>query len=302
MSSFGRKYRVILQSGGQGVEVTDLHCKFEIVKAWAMQPNMTTCTIYNLSVATENGLIQSANGLRIEAGYENGPFGLVFAGNIIQFVRGKEDSTSPYLKVLSLDGDNFFNFGTVAFSLGKGTGLRQQVEQIASNATVPATIGDLSATVESQKLTRGKVFLGAAKDYLRDISKTTNGIFNIDNEAINMQSVTAKPAGNAVELNAESGLIGFPSQTDVGVSCKSLLNPNIAIGGLIKLNNATVNQKEISLGQFLRPLSSDGVYRVIKLTHRGDTRGNDWYTEIEGIAQGESLIPGLMPGAGANPM
>lgn len=297
MRQFGRKYRIIVTSGTTGIEVSDLRCKFEIQKQWAMQPNMTTLTIYNLSANTENAIIQSADGIRIEAGYDDGPYGEIFAGNIVQFVRGKEDSTSFYLKILSLDGDNFFNFGTVAFNLNKGVGLRQQTEQIVSNSTIPATIGDIDGTDGSPSLSRGKVYFGAAKDYLRDIGKTGNAIFGIEGGSVTIQSVTGTPAGGAVELNSETGLIGFPAQNDVGVNCKCLMNSQIVIGGLIKLNNASINQKEISLGNFLRPLSADGVYRVITLTHRGDTRGQDWYTEIGGIAQGESLIPGLMPGA-----
>lgn len=301
MSSFIRKYKIIVQSGTEGVEVSDLRCKFEIQKAWAMQPNMSYVTIYNLSVPTENHLIQNADGIRIEAGYQNGPYGLIFAGNVVQPVRGKEDSTTPYLKLMSLDGDNFFNFGTVAFNINKGVGLRSQIENITQNSTVPATIGDIRGADESAKLTRGKVYFGAAKDYLRDISKTSNSVFNIDSNSVNMQRATDTPVGEAIVLNSETGMIGFPSQSDLGVTCKCLINPNIVIGGLIKLNNSTINQKEISLGQFLRPLSADGIYRVIKMNTKGDTRGQEWYQEIEAIAQGESLIPGLMPGASATP-
>lgn len=302
MRQFGRKYKITVVSGTTGIDVSDMRCKFEIKKQWAQQPNMSTLTIYNLSANTENAIIQGADSIRIEAGYDEGPYGEIFSGNIIQFVRGKEDSTTFYLKILSLDGDNFFNFGTVAFSLGRGMGLRQQVEQIASNSSIPATVGDISGADESQKLSRGKVFFGAAKDYVRDIGKSANAIVGIESGALVVQKVTGTPAGQAVELNAQTGLIGFPSQTDLGVSCKCLINPQIVLAGLIKLNNSTINQKEISIGQFLRPLSADGVYRIIALTTRGDTRGQDWYQEITGIAQGESLIPGLMPGASSNPM
>lgn len=302
MRQFGRKYRVTVVSGTTGIDVSDMRCKFSIKKQWAGQPNMSTLTIYNLSANTENAIVQSADSIRIEVGYENGQFGEIFSGNIIQFVRGKEDSTDFYLTLLSLDGDNFFNFGTVAFSLNRGMGLRQQTEQIVSNSNIPATIGDITGTDDSQKLSRGKVYFGAAKDYLRDIGKTANSIFSIDSGAVTVQKLTGTPAGQAIILNSDTGLVGFPMQNDLGVTCKCLINPQIVTGGLIQLNNSTINQKEISLGQFLRPLSADGVYRVISLNHTGDTRGQEWYTEITAIAQGESLIPGLMPGLNSNGM
>jgi len=302
MRQFLRKYRVTVIANGTGIEVSDLRCKFRVEKQWAMQPNMTTVAIYNLSANTENAIINGADGMRIEAGYENGPYGEIFSGNIVQFVRSKEESTSYVLTILSLDGDNFFNFGTVAFSLNRGIGQRQQIEQIAERCNIPATIGDISGANDDKRLKRGKVFFGAAKDYLRDSSKTSNAVFGIDSGAINMQSVGNAPMTQAVELNSETGLIGFPSQNDLGVTCKCLLNPQIVVGGLIKLNSADINQKQISIGQFLRPLTADGIYRVIKLVIVGDTRGSDWYTEIEGIAQGEQLIPGLMPTATSNLM
>lgn len=297
---FLRKYRILVAKGDETVDVSDMRCKFRVEKQWAQQPNMTLLTIYNLSATTENDIIKNAESISIEAGYDNGIFGQIFRGNIIQFYRGKEDSTTYTLNILSLDGDNFLNYGTVAFSLNRGVGQREQIERVAEKSSIPATIGDIKALDNSQKLSRGKVFFGASKDYLRDASKTSNAIFDVDNNVVNIRKVDSIPEGKAVLLNTETGLVGFPSQTDLGVNCKALINPQIIVSGLIQIDNASVNQKQIALGKFLRPLAADGVYRVIKLTHLGDTRGQEWYTTVDAISQGENLIPGLMPTAGSN--
>lgn len=300
-NQFIRKYRVLFIAGDTAIDVSEQRCTFRIEKQWAQQPNMSMLTIYNLSASTENDLIKTATAISIEAGYENGVFGQIFRGNIVQFYRGEEESVTYTLNVLCMDGDNFLNFGYVAFSLNRGVGQREQVEQIATRGSIQAFVGNVDAVDASQKLSRGKVLFGASKDYLRDISKSSNAIFDVDNDFINIRKADSIPDGQAIDLNSETGLIGYPVQTELGVQCKFLINPRAVVGGLIRLNNENIQQRQIQLGQFLRPLAADGVYRIIKMIITGDTRGQDWYTSVDAISQGENLIPGLMPTSASNP-
>ena len=75
-----------------------------------------------------------------------------------------------------------------------------------------------------------------------------------------------------------------------------LLNPAIEQNKLVQLDNASIQQSavgidkqsQVMLGgsvdgkhEGLRPsLSADGKYKVLYVTHTGDTRGNDWFTDI----------------------
>jgi len=92
--------------------------------------------------------------------------------------------------------------------------------------------------------------------------------------------------GEAVVINAKTGMIGTPAQTNEGINAKTLLNPLIRVGGRVKLNNADIADYKINLAQPLSPANippskrADGTYYVLVIEHSGDTRGIDWYTTL----------------------
>lgn len=101
------------------------------------------------------------------------------------------------------------------------------------------------------------------------------------------------PTDEVINLSPESGLIRTPEQTDNGVKAKCLLNPLLNLNKMVYIDNALVKEQVHSVGQYYPRLRGNGVYRILTLTHTGDTRGNDWYTEFTGIAQ-----VGMIPATG----
>lgn len=53
-----------------------------------------------------------------------------------------------------------------------------------------------------------------------------------------------------------------------------------------------IRQAPIVFGVLLPRLDRDGLYKIVRVVHVGDTRGNEWYSEITGI---NSDAQGLMP-------
>ncbi len=54
----------------------------------------------------------------------------------------------------------------------------------------------------------------------------------------------------AIVLNANTGLIGMPQQTmGAGVNVRCLINPNIKLGGLIRLDQASVYRQALGNDQ-----------------------------------------------------
>lgn len=103
-------------------------------------------------------------------------------------------------------------------------------------------------------------------------------------------------------ISPQSGLIGVPEQTQNGIAIRTLLNPRLKIGQLIKLQS-TVNQARIDVANSKGALagnynlakaakaSGDGVYYVMVAEHTGDTRGNPWYTDLICLAADAPQIP-----------
>ncbi|MFP3391021.1 phage protein [Brevibacillus sp. SIMBA_040] len=298
---YGRRYRVLVSNGkGTALDVSDLRCVFDIKKTLTPQPNFSTVTIYNLNTETENQVINEGDTVIVEAGYEGEQYGLIFRGNVIQAIRGKEDGVDYKLILNSVDGDRFLNNGMVALSVVKGQTARSQIGIVTSQAKVPTQQGTISNYLQPAALTRGKVFFGLGKDYLRQIAQSNAATFYLEDGKVNIITAQDYPPNEIVDLSPESGLIGTPMQTDFGVSFKCLLNPRLKINSLVRIDNSQIQAQTFQFGQIQRGLDAAGIYRIIGIRQNGDTRGDAWYTECDTVSQAGGVIPGLMPSGGAN--
>ncbi|MDF2791602.1 MAG: hydrolase [Neobacillus sp.] len=245
---FGRRYRItVSDSNGDGLDVSDLRCTFNITKTIQMEPNSSEITIYNLNAKTENSIMMNGKRVTVEAGYEGTQFGLIFDGDILQTIRERENGTTFKLTIIALDSDRAINFDIANFSLVKGQTARNIVEHIVNKAGNPIDIGSISEKLSGQKLTRGKVLFGKASDYLRQIAKSNELQYYMDDGRLHLISLDELPEGEIIELTPTSGLIGTPEQTDYGISGQCLLNPQIKLNSLIHIDNSTVRAKRIDI-------------------------------------------------------
>lgn len=298
---YGRRARIyIATDAGAALDISELRITFEVKKAMAYAPNQAKATIYNLAPETQNTIISTNNQLIIEAGYEGDQYGVIFQGNILRTWSQRSDGTDYTLGLLGLDGANFLGYGIVSGSYAAGATPRQIIQDSATKVSVPTQLGQLPAQMSDTKLPRGKVMFGRASDYYRQIAKGEGAMMYIEDGVVNLIKAEDVPPGEVIELSPASGLIGTPTQTQTGISGKCLLNPRLKLGGLVKISSQYINQAEGSLGSYQVPLASNGQYRIIKLTHSGDTRGNTWYSEFEAISQA-GYLPGMIGTSAAQP-
>lgn len=246
---YGRRYRItVSDSNGNAFDVSQLRCTFSIIKTMMMEPNSSQIVIYNLNAETENSIIMNGARVTVEAGYEGNQFGLIFDGDILQTVRGKEDSATYELTIIALDSDKAINFDLANYSILKGQTARAIIEHIVNNAKNPVSLGSISDELSnSSQLTRGKVLFGKFSDYLRQIAQSNNSHFYIENGQVNIINMNDLPDGEIYDLSPSSGLIGTPEQTDYGVSGQCLLNPGIKLNTLIHIDNSLVRAKIIDI-------------------------------------------------------
>ena len=109
----------------------------------------------------------------------------------------------------------------------------------------------------------------------------------VSTNKINFASNYVPVDPDPIVVSPTTGLIGSPQQTDAGVNIRSLLNPNIVMvlpPRLIKIDQALTRQELKRIGVNSSSLEQDGTYKIIGVRHVGDTRGNDWYTEVVGLS------------------
>lgn len=80
--------------------------------------------------------------------------------------------------------------------------------------------------------------------------------------------VPGQTSSNKIEISKDTGMIGYPKPTGVGVDVQVLMNPGFRTGDIITLKTE-------------RMPTFNGDYVVTAITHEGEMRGQNWYTTLQ---------------------
>ena len=186
----------------------------------------------------------------LQAGYENGAYGIIFSGTILRIRTGRESATDTFLEIMAADGDIAFNKTFVNKALAAGSTPLQKAQVVvdAMKASGGITSADLTAlqTGGIVPAPRGQVMFGIGVAQLSDVADTTNTSWFIENGVLKFVSNTGYLAGQAIVLNSQTGMIDIPEATINGIEVAALLNPNILIGTRVQIDNASINQMQLN--------------------------------------------------------
>lgn len=292
-----RKYKLVVTTwGGQQITITDLRFTFHIEKNINKLIQYGAITIYNLSPNTETNIFKNGKSVTLEAGYEDGPYGVIFKAPIRQPIRGKENGTDYFLKLVCYAGDDILNIGFCNLTMTNNQDARTLINQIARSSTIPFDVRISEglqleqASITDQKTQRGRTVFGQPGDTLRSIALNSNANFYVDDDIVNFEGVNASPPGSVPSMNAQSGMIGFPRQVDKGIEVQCLINPNMKLGSWFQLDNQKIILNELPFQGLQTLLDLDGVYRIVEMVITGDTRGNEWYFDLTAYGQ-QGFLP-----------
>lgn len=288
------------------LDLSQFRIKFYTSAADVESPNSCAIRVYNLSLKTIKQIQGEFSEVVLSAGYVSGNYGIIFSGSIKQFRIGRENATDTYLDILAADGDIGYNQAMISASIKAGATPRQAIDLAVKSFSdaqpgMAADIGSLKTDKQNIPNPRGQVFFGMSRAMMRNIATSLDAAWSIQDGKIVVTDNTGYHEGQEVAVNVGTGLIGLPQQTDQGIKFTCLLNSRIRIGNKVKLDNSEITQlvqqnqnsapiSYNSLNQFYHqaPLSADGVYRALVIEHEGDTRGNQWYTNVVGLAFNDS--------------
>lgn len=317
----------LLNPAGEGITLSDLKVTFNIEK----MPNtifngfVGNFKVFNLSPETQNRIMgKEFSRIRVIAGYDgdkdakgNYPdrnVGLIFNGDIRFTITGKDNITDSWVLLQCIDSwEGHLNASvktTVAagwtyadlFDLGMKS-YRPYDISTGSVAQMPATV-----------FPRGRVIFKSTNALMYDIAQKCDANWWYENNQVNIVP-QAKYIQEAVVLNANTGLVSQPQQTmGAGVNVRCLINPNIKLGGLIRLNQGSVYRTSLSNEQIAgtqgaggrltetegggnysvngitgsqpASINTDGDYIVGSIDYTGDTRGQAWYMDLLCLAKG----------------
>lgn len=287
-------------ASGKALDLSLFRIKFATKQQDTSVPNSLNVRIYNLSQETTQEILQKPGkgqkplGILLSAGYSYNN-GVIFKGNIIQTLAGRENGTDTFVEIIAADGDLAFNFAVVNRSFAVDCQYSDQLKAaLNSMEKAEGITPGYIAQFPTVGLPRGKVVWGNASAVLDSIAKSTGSKYNIDNGELTFIPLSTYRPDDVVFINTATGMVGSPQQTTSGVNVKCLLNPKIRCCGRIGINNASIQGYEVNLninsatkdavtkGAILpHDLNSDGIYYVLVKEHVGDTRGVEWYTNLQ---------------------
>ena len=283
---FGRKLRLeFTDEAGDGIDLGDLSAEFEIERLAGSELNTAHLTIFNLLPSTIARISEKLKRIRIVAGYVDSS-GVIFCGNVRNVFTTYEGPTR-ITEIFAADGARDYETSFVNLTLGSGLPLREVVKTIARHFTeivVPQSIlADDTTVVGAQH------FSMMTREALSELAESHGFSWSIQNETLEIVRDDEVNDRSAIEISRETGMVGSPTSRLDGITVKSLLNSAIIPNRIVNIVTAgSVVQAEI--GDVVTPGLRErlvgalgGKFRVLRVSHVGATRGQEWYSTVVGL-------------------
>lgn len=258
--------------------------------ATTMSYNMAEISVYNMTSELRNLIAKQYLVVELDAGYINN-HSIIFTGFLYNIITVKQ--TTEIITTLYCASDTQVYGKQVNKCVQNMTVtdlLSQLCEEYGVNYRLPFKRSDV--VQKSYTGSFGRVIALICKEY--DISCA------LDNGQLlfkDKRAETEEVVNSEIKVfTPSSGLLGNPSVTEKGVRIRALLQPSLQVNDYFRLEapyadyalSNIENTPGLVLGDELNVYAHidtktyNGVYMVLSIIDTGDTRGNSWYTDVEG--------------------
>ena len=273
-------------SSTTGLSFQGLRTQFRLEKNNQPDPNDGEITVWNLSPSTRKLIQAQANQpggvpLILKAGYGTADNAqILFYGDIL-----------PYGIAVARNGPDWLTTFRIGDGLSSYRGDRVALAQFPPNSSVSTVVTGLIKQLSSDKInfsnvlsSIGGLLTGKPQTYpkgtvvhggvLQEVNKILKGhgiVCTCQNGTLVVAPIggTAAVTGTVPSLSSSTGLIGSPEPSkDNFIKFKCLLRPEILPFGKVFVTYGT---PPVQL-----------TVTAHKVLHTGDTRGQEWYTDVEG--------------------
>lgn len=262
------------RAGEDGVLIRGLRIAFQVVKTASTPANTASITIWNLASTTRNELQDGEQVVRLRCGYSQDGEEIVFVGQVDRVVTGSEPP-DVVTEIECADGILELRQVRVSISLTAGATAQQALDIVAEQLAIP--VRPIDADLSGEFL-RGFSYYGRASEALDKIVARFGLEWSIQNGELQVLERGTTTQNLATVLSPETGLVGSPKRliseggqlvgtqgTEPGWEVLTLLQPKLEPGDVVQLKARDVA----------------GEFRIERVEHSGDTRGQDWYSQLE---------------------
>ena len=246
-----------------------LRCSFKIEKELVKKPNNANLTVHNLSNDSVAAIKEKGALVIIEAGYV-GHTKQLFKGDL-KFSSTKKVGTERISSFQSGDGLKQYSTSTISENLPSGTDIRQAIKTVAAKLGLDfkkaaQEIDSIDIKSGAETFLKGLNLHGRCSDQLDKLVRSAGLEWSIQDGELQILGLNKPTNAEAVVLSEATGLIGTPEIGEDGiVKAKSFLNGEFSPGGPVFMDAENV----------------DGLFRILSVTHMGDTWANPWYSDLE---------------------
>jgi hypothetical protein len=281
MSYFKREAKVVIA----GSLIEDLRIYFRVEKSLVGYPNLALIRVYNLSPSEQAKIEKDGLDISLFAGYEgNAP--LLFKGEVTN-IHHRYVAPDWITEIYAGDSIKAYNDSVINTNMAPGSTPSQIFDTLVSQMkgiTKGISKGVDDCLSKNRSLLRSLQLTGNVKDWLTKLANDCFFDYSI-NEGIIETTPANKPFLDAPPhvVNQNSGMIGSPERSDIGVTVKVLLSPELKLGRRFRIEAITT---DLNVGNLyfrkIPPIRNQGIYRMDKLISIGDLRDNIWETAING--------------------
>jgi len=289
-TQFDRIYEV--QIGETVISTLDL--RFKATRTLRPKPNTCEVVIYNLAEQTRGAIAEAADStVQIRAGYKGLPTGnsalaavdaalgsggedsaqagVVFLGDVRE-VRSEYMPPDWETYIEGGDGERAIRTARVNRSFAPGTSVATVLKQLAGDLranlgnAARAAIATGSLEGAGREFLNGVTVSGNAHRELAALAASAGLELSMQDGEIQLLERGLPLQDVSIVLTPDTGLIGSPTIGAKGViKVRALLNADIVPGRQIEIESAVLS----------------GRFRAERCDYSGDTRGQDWYVDIE---------------------
>lgn len=272
LNRFGRDYElnILFPNGDLVTILPEINIDFESEKSIQGGLNTSKIQIYNLEENKRNRLVKDIEDtktkiiIELKAGYSK--LETIFKGDLIEgnsTRKGADIITTLEIQDGLFDLQNSFTSKTVR---GKIT------DEILKD--MPNTEkGKISS---EPTLLRPRVLVGNSLKLIEE-NLNKDETYYIDNGTLNILKTNEITSDYAPVVSAETGLIDTPKKSMNEISFKTLLNPQLRIGGLCELIS-TLDKR------------LNGLYKIVTIKTSGSYQGSNWEQEVTVLFQNEYKV------------
>lgn len=295
-----------------------LRITFDVMQTFNTSPIWyADISIYNLSQSMSDNLLANASWATLSAGFmtnfQSGANPVIWDGPVFQTIFTRENVVDQKL-TLHCVANPLEMDAIVAFAVGEYASQTKLVERMAAEIDLPpitqqqGTLGTLAKSrMDATQYLRGNTVFGKVSKYLAQVADSNfmqtwndgkqayiSEMSKTDTTPDYVYSPPFPPGYTAQFLDLPQGtlqtIVGTPQQTQQGVVFTVLLDPNLKVQRpplVVQLAKTQVTQMQRTplIGEdAATTLPADLKFFVGQVHHIGDSRGNEWLTEVTGFS------------------